>query len=302
MSVREIMPGLTQIDLQIPEAGFRKFITAWLIRDTKRGQTLLVETGPRSAIGALLADLGELGVKSIDYVLYTHIHLDHSGGVGSFHEAFPEAKVIAPHSGRPHLVAPQKLWKASKANLGEKLLNVYGEPIPLPETALAPEDVKIDGLDTISTPGHASHHDSYVYDLGGVRILFVGEAAGYSEDLPGGQRYMRPATPHKFFYETALASIDSLLSAGHFDLICYPHRGCSTDADTLLRAARNQLVLWRNVLSALPSDTSPDDCLEILRAKDPALANIALLPEEDRLREEYFVRNSIRGYLGYLSR
>lgn len=302
MNVKEIMPGLTQIDLQIPEAGFRKFITSWLIRDETRGQTLLVETGPASAVGALLRDLAALDVKTIDYVLYTHIHLDHSGGVGAFHRAFPDAKVVAPHKGRPHLVDPSTLWNASLSNLGEPIVAMYGEPEPLPESALAPEDAQIDGLSLIHTPGHAPHHDAYIYDLDGTRLLFVGEAAGYSEKLADGSYYMRPATPHKFFYETALESLDRLLAAGHFDLVCYPHRGCSADVDTLLHAARKQMVLWLDILSALPPNTPVETCVEALRAKDPLLVKIDQLAEEDRRREEIFVRNSIKGYKGYLER
>ena len=89
MNTKEILPGLIQIMLPIPRGGFGSFINAWLIKDTARGRTVLMETGPSVAIPQLLKDLDSLGVDKIDYLLYTHVHLDHSARGSAVLQVFP---------------------------------------------------------------------------------------------------------------------------------------------------------------------------------------------------------------------
>ncbi len=126
-----------------------------------------METGPASSVPQLIEDLKQMSAGEPDYLLYTHIHLDHSGGAGQFHQKFPGTKIIAPLKGRPHLIDPERLIQGSRENLGD-LCDVYGMPIPLPEEALADPNIELDGLEIIDTPGHAPHHSSYLYDLDGV--------------------------------------------------------------------------------------------------------------------------------------
>ena len=174
--------------------------------------------------------------------------------------------------------------------------------LPLPEEALADPNIELDGLKIIDTPGHAPHHSSYLYDLDGVRILFPGEAAGCYFELPDGSVFMRPATPHKFFYETAMGSLQKLIDLGDADLICYPHSGCSRDPKGLLVMAKEQMAFWKDIISALPAGAGTEDGVKALLKHDPALAQIGKLPEKDREREAFFLRQSVDGYLGYVRR
>ncbi|MDD4159552.1 MAG: MBL fold metallo-hydrolase [Synergistaceae bacterium] len=301
MNTKEIIKGLTEVILPVPRGGFESFIIGWHIDDRPRGRTVLMETGPASAIPQLIEDLQMIDAGCPDYLLYTHVHLDHSGGAGQFYQKFPGIKIIAPLKGRPHLIDPEKLIEGSRENLGD-LCDVYGMPIPLPEEALADPDIELDGLKIIDTPGHAPHHSSYLYDLDGTRILFPGEAAGCYFELPDGSIFMRPATPHKFFYETAMDSIQKLIDLGDVDLICYPHSGCSHDPKGLLTMARDQMVLWKDIISALPAGSSTDEGVNALLKHDPALAQIGKLPEKDREREAFFLCQSVDGYLGCVRR
>ncbi len=301
MNTKEILPGLIQIKLPIPRGGFESFINGWLIKDTKRRRTVLMETGPAVAVPRLVRDLNSLGIYKIDYLLYTHIHLDHSGGAGQFHKFFPDTKIIAPVKGRPHLIDPEKLVQGSRTNLGD-LCDVYGMPEPLPEEALVPENFELEGLEIIDTPGHAPHHSSYVYDLDGTKILFAGEAGGCYFELPDGSVFMRPATPHKFFYETAMESLDRLIALEGIDLICYPHSGCSRNSKDLLMTAKDQMTLWKDLISALPSGVKTEDGVKALINSDPVLKQLEKLPEGDRQREMFFLRQSVDGYLGYIER
>ncbi len=301
MNTRKVMDGLTEIVLPVERRGYEAFILGWHMDDRSRGRTLLMETGPASTIPQLAKDLEEMGAKEPDYLLYTHVHLDHSGGAGHFHRIFPGTKIIAPMKGRPHLIDPERLVEASRENLGD-LCDAYGMPLPLPEEALADPDISLAGLEIIDTPGHAPHHSSYVYELEGKRILFPGEAAGCYFEFDDGTVFMRPATPHKFYYETAMESLQKLIGLKNIDLICFPHSGFSRDPEGLLESAAEQMELWKDIISALPEDANTEEGVAALLKNDPALAQVERLSERDREREAFFLRQSVDGYLGYVKR
>lgn len=292
------MPGLTRIPLTIPRGGFESFVNAWFLEDKKRGRVSLMETGPASAVPNLVSDLKKLGVEHLDYLLFTHIHLDHAGGAGQFHKLFPDAKIIVPQKGRRHLVDPSKLIAGSKTSLGS-LSDIYGVPEPVPETALAPEGFSMNGLEIIDTPGHSPHHSSYVYELDGHRLLFAGEAAGCCFELPDACVFIRPASPRRFFYDSAMSSINKLLSLMDIDLICYPHSGSFANWHELVKNARTQMVLWHDIISALPAGAPLDDVVRTVMESDPVMHLIDNMPENDRKREQFFIRQSVNGFIGY---
>ena len=62
------------------------------------------------------------------------------------------------------------------------------------------------------------------------------------------------------------------------------------------------MKLWLAVLSALPAGTSPEDAVLALLANDPVLANLEKMPEAVRKREEFFIGQSVKGYLGWIER
>ena len=89
MACTELFQGFYKINLPIPRGGFESFLDGWLIMDEERAQNILVETGPASASPELFRRLEELGDPRIDYLIYTHIHLDHAGGAGHFIRRHP---------------------------------------------------------------------------------------------------------------------------------------------------------------------------------------------------------------------
>jgi glyoxylase-like metal-dependent hydrolase (beta-lactamase superfamily II) len=143
----------------------------------------LIETGPGSTFPMLQAKLADHGLTPADVsaVLLTHIHLDHAGAAGHF--AQHGATIYAHHIGVPHLADPEKLLASATRIYGDGMDRLWGEMHPVPEdqlVALEDEDTITLGDHTalaLDTPGHASHHMSYVIgdtcftgDLGGVRI------------------------------------------------------------------------------------------------------------------------------------
>ena len=118
----------------------------------------MIDPGPASTLPRLYGALEELGTPSIDYVLLTHVHMDHAGGMGDFMDTFPKAKIVAPSNGIKHLVDPSKLLAASLETLRD-MVEVYGEMEAISEDAFAdPGDVE--GVRFFMTPGHAAHHQA----------------------------------------------------------------------------------------------------------------------------------------------
>ena len=299
MAVRQVRDNLYLIDLNGPLEGFRKFISAWVCRID--GVTLLVDPGPASTIPYLVERMDELGIRTIDYILLTHIHLDHAGGTGQLLQRFPDAKVNCHPKGIPHMVAPQKLWEESKKVLG-KVAEAYGEMAPVPESNISSrERIDLGGIsiEVIETPGHAAHHVSY--RMGD--ILFAGEVGGVYVPLDKGF-HVRPATPPPFQHEIFL---DSIAKAAALDvsLVCLGHYGCRHDAAALFERARRQLDFWVATAERhfkAGSEPYEETVLADLIALDPDMAGWQSLPKDIQARERSFCINSIRGIRMYLAK
>ena len=82
---QEIVKGLFLIPLDQKQRGFRNFISSWVLRTG--ALTVLVDPGPKATIPALAKVLSRMGIAHLDYILLTHIHIDHAGGVGQIGRA-----------------------------------------------------------------------------------------------------------------------------------------------------------------------------------------------------------------------
>ncbi len=192
-----------------------------IVRD---GRAAFVDTGTRHSVPQLLAALGrlEIAVEEVDYVLLTHIHLDHAGGAGDLIEHLPNARVVVHPRGARHLAEPAKLVEGTRAVYGEAVFaRYYGGVRPIPEDRI---QVVEDGqrlrlgrstLSFLHTPGHALHHLCVVdHDSGGI---FAGDTFGISYrelDTDRGEFIFPATTPVHFDPEAAHASIDRLMAQG----------------------------------------------------------------------------------------
>jgi glyoxylase-like metal-dependent hydrolase (beta-lactamase superfamily II) len=293
---QKIADDLFLIPLDLPGTGFTEFISAWLYRGEK---TFLVDVGPSTTAADLLAALQELNVDHLDYILLTHIHLDHAGAIGEIAGAFPQTPIICHAAGIAHLIEPSKLWAGTKKVLGSMALS-YGPVQAVAASRLSDANqFRTEAVTAIITPGHAPHHVSFQTDS----YLFAGETGGIYISLPEKKFYLRPGTPPRFFLDVALQSVDALIRSQP-KIICYSHFGMNADALMMLEAHRGQLLLWealiKDEIQGGAAKDRPVACLKRLLKEDPLMATFDQLAPDIQEREKFFIRSSIKGYLGYL--
>src|ERR1700728_5488279 len=123
--------GITAVDA---EYLYRGHAAAHIIEDA--GRAAFVDVGTNLSVPYLLAALAELGIapEAVDYLLLTHVHLDHAGGAGALMQALPNARAVLHPRGAAHLIDPAKLIAASIDVYGEAVYRrLYGEIVPLPK-------------------------------------------------------------------------------------------------------------------------------------------------------------------------
>ncbi len=186
------------------------------------GRAAFVDTGTANSMPRLLTALEQVGLapEDVDYVLLTHIHLDHAGGAGQLMEALPGATLVVHPRGARHMVDPSRLIAGTRAVYGNaEYRRLYSEILPIPEARVHEvTDGEILQLgarsfEFIHTRGHADHHYCIVDSAAGQ--IFSGDTFGVSyrqTDTDKGAFIFPTTTPVHFDPQAAHASIDRLLS------------------------------------------------------------------------------------------
>ncbi|PJB02568.1 MAG: MBL fold metallo-hydrolase [Hydrogenophilales bacterium CG_4_9_14_3_um_filter_63_34] len=186
------------------------------------GHVALVDTGTQHSVPHLLASLAQLGLgpAAVDYVIATHVHLDHAGAAGVLLAVCPNACLVVHPKGARHLIDPAKLIAGSIAVYGEaRFRQLYGDIVPAPADRVIEADdghqIDFHGrvLTFIDTPGHARHHFC-IHDSAS-NSLFTGDTFGisYREFDVVGLPFIFPTTTPVQFEPAALhASIDRLMA------------------------------------------------------------------------------------------
>jgi glyoxylase-like metal-dependent hydrolase (beta-lactamase superfamily II) len=155
--------------IDLHHLGRARAICAW------RRDDMIIDPGPASCLPALLPELERDPPRVL---ALTHIHLDHAGATGSLMRIFPELEVWVHELGAPHLADPSRLLASATRLYGEDMDRLWGEVLPAPpeRTRELQGGELIDGLQVAYTPGHASHHVSFMDERSG--YAFTGDVAG----------------------------------------------------------------------------------------------------------------------------
>ena len=245
--------------ISVIDTGFvrPRFDAAYLV--VENGRAAYIDTGPNDAVPRLLAALDFAGLdrSAVDYVIPTHVHLDHAGGSGLLMSELPNARMLIHPRGARHMIDPTALMEGVRAVYGIEVANRdYGELVPVPEERVTTTSdgmvVMLGGrpLRFMDTPGHARHHHC-IWDQAS-RGWFTGDTFGiaYPElHTPNGP-YVVPATaPVQFDREALHDSIKRLLAQRpmqmfltHFGAVAHPDQLAVqflSQVDAMVDAARS---------------------------------------------------------------
>jgi glyoxylase-like metal-dependent hydrolase (beta-lactamase superfamily II) len=225
---------------------------------------VLIDPGPTSAMESLIEALGGEQPRAL---LLTHIHLDHAGASGSLVRRWPELPVYVHERGARHLADPAKLLASAERLYGDQMERLWGEVAPVPEQNLnalsGGEEVL--GFRVAYTPGHASHHVSYLHPPTG--RAFVGDTAAVR--IPPSEFVMPPTPPPDIDLELWEDSLDRILDWQPASL-GLTHFGEVGEPDAHLALVRERLREQGELARELSSDQFERRYLERVAAEaDP---------------------------------
>ena len=204
------------------DTGFHRdhFDAAYLL--VHGGRAAFIDSGTNLGVPRLLASLQALGLstEAVDFVIPTHVHLDHAGGCGLLMQALPRAQLWVHPRGARHMIDPTALWKGAMAVYGRaEMERSYGELVAVPAHRVHPTqdgmtlDLAGRTLYIADTPGHARHHHC-IWDATS-RGWFTGDTFGLSYrelDTAQGAYILPTSTPVQFDPPALHASIDRMMS------------------------------------------------------------------------------------------
>jgi glyoxylase-like metal-dependent hydrolase (beta-lactamase superfamily II) len=181
--------------------GNQRVIGAW------EHEGVVIDPGPESTLETVLAGMGEGWEPRA--ILLTHIHFDHAGASGAILRRWPDVPVYVHEVGAPHVINPERLVKSATRLYGDDMDRLWGEVVPIPEAnvnVLTGGETVLGEYRVEYTPGHASHHVSYLHEPTGT--AFCGDTAGIR--IPPTSVVFAPTPPPDIDVEAWNRSIDLL--------------------------------------------------------------------------------------------
>lgn len=281
-------------------AGTPNSVAVYVVKGSRK--TAVVDCGFSSSYGNVMQGLRQMGIEpsKVDYLIPTHAHLDHSGAVGHLLMHMPRAKVIAHERTAPHLVDPAKLIESATSLFGEKLIQLYGKPIPVDKgrvTAVGQEshiDLGGASLTTLYAPGHAAHQISVLFEE--ERVLFTADAVGLA--FPSFPTLVPTSPPPSFDLVKMVKTLEMLRQTDP-KLLLLPHFGPRKDVGVILDRTKETTESWVKEVARM-NDThhTPEQMVEQMRRK---------IAEDTGMKVGDFpgfvnvmIRLTVLGILGYL--
>lgn len=206
------------VDAQYMQAG-----VACLYIVCHNNRIAIIETGTTHSVPYVLDAIKALGMtpEAVDYIIPTHVHLDHAGGAGALIAQYPNAHLLIHPCGKRHMVDPIKLVNATIAVYGQKRFEaLYGTLVPVDETRVSVmkegDEINLAGriFKVLDTPGHARHHVCLWDETSGG--MFTGDTGGLSYRALDGntdeQVYLfATTTPTQFDPEALHDSVNRIM-------------------------------------------------------------------------------------------
>ena len=235
------------------------------------GEAALIDTGTALVSDHILQLLAQKGIDrtAVQYIIPTHVHLDHAGGAGQLMQALPNAQLIIHPYGSRHMIDPSKLQAGATAVYGEERFAKSFDtllPIPAERVTEMEEGMEVDlngrTLRMLDTPGHAKHH-LCVWDEQS-KGLFTGDVYGngYPELTSEQGRYLTPVTsPVQLDPPTWHASIDKLVAMNP-ERVFLTHYGMLEQPQNRAEQLHKDLDVYVEMAQALPTEGRYEKLLE----------------------------------------
>jgi len=252
------------------DTGFHRpiFDAAFLI--VERGRAAFIDTGTNHSVPRLLAALESLGLApdAVDFVIPTHVHLDHAGGAGLLMRSLPAARLVVHPLGARHLIDPARLMDSATRVYGaQEVERSYGTVIGVDEArVLRTHDGLVltlaeRPLTFLDTPGHARHHHC-IWDERS-RGFFTGDTFGLSYrefDTPQHGAWIMPtSTPIQFDPVALRHSVSRMLAFEPHSMYLTHYSRIGADARDVQRLGALLLAQMDEMVAlalALPNDPS----------------------------------------------
>jgi glyoxylase-like metal-dependent hydrolase (beta-lactamase superfamily II) len=277
--------------IDVRHLGREHVICCWQVDD------VLVDPGPESSMDTLLDALDGERPRAL---LLTHIHFDHAGAAGALVREWPDLEVWVHERGARHLVDPTRLVASAKRLYGDAFDRLWGEVVPIPERSLRvlTGGEREDGWEVAYTPGHASHHVSYLHRDSG--WVFPGDTCGVR--LPAGDLLLPPTPPPDIDLDAWSASLDQI-GAWAPQRVAITHFGDYGDVAEHVARMRAALRHWGELARRVDRETYAAELRSAFAEaldEEGALAFGQAMPPEDQWLglDRYFQRVGEAGATG----
>jgi len=301
MNYEKISDSIYLIDTLF--AGIEKVVGSYLIVSDK---ATIIDTGYSATYKNVITAIKKAGVElsKIEYIMPTHIHLDHGGASGHLAKEIENSTVIVHERGAKHLVDPSKLIASVKSIFPEEKIKYMGLPIPIEKERVegVPGNEEIYELGdielrTIYTPGHAPHHMSiYINDTG---YVFTGDVVAVR--YPNFPVYI-PTTPAPSFDpELAIKSVEKIESLEPKKLFT-PHFGVVDNVQEHLDITKIKIREWVEKIEEI-TEEGDKGLYDVLNAMIEYVAKEARIPPDqvpENAKGSIYI--SVFGILHYLEK
>ncbi len=261
MPIQKITEDIYLIDTLA--LGFKEFMASYLILGGEKNA--LIDLGYASSFPVLVESLEEIGLKpkDVDYLVITHLHLDHSGAASLYIKSSKDSIIYCHPRAVKHLIDPSRLVESAGEVYGE-YMRLFGEIGPVPRENI--REVK-DGeglylgsltLRIIYAPGHAPHQIAVYAEENGA--LITGDAVSVQHP---SSPFRIPATPPPSYnHRDAITTLKKLESLNP-KRILRPHFGEAHDTETFFDEEVKVLETWRRVVSeAINSEKDQEEAIK----------------------------------------